>query len=104
MLRVSVASTGREPPDHRDQKASDQENTHDDRGVDVVQPHHRRSPLSRPHQCGCSAPTASKMVKEGRRGAWSGTPPPASASEDAKERGPQLPTVSGTPEFSANIG
>jgi len=30
-----------------------------------------------------------KRMKEGRRGAWSGIPPPASASDDAKERGPQ---------------
>jgi hypothetical protein len=42
MMRVSVASTGREPPDHCDQKQSDQENTRDDRGVDVVEPHHLR--------------------------------------------------------------
>ena len=106
-MRVSVASTGREPPDHCDQKQSDQENTRDDRGVDVVEPHHLRFSAISPVPVRLIPPRASKMVREGRRGAWSGIPPPASASDDAKERGPQLPAslaqagFSGKPERSA---
>jgi hypothetical protein len=43
-----------------------------------------------------------KRMKEGRRGALERIPPPASASEDAKERGPQLPPSLAHPESRPN--
>src|SRR5437762_14324969 len=99
-MRVSIASTGRESPDHRDQRASDQEYTHNDRGVIGVETHHQSFFAS----YRAADPVRSKKDERGTPLAWSGVPPPASASEDAKERGPQLTSVSGTPGASPKLG
>ena len=53
-------------------------------------------------RCGRLIRCEAKRMKEGRRGAWSGVPPPASASDDAKERGPQLPPSLAHPEPRPN--
>src|SRR5438477_847114 len=97
-MRVSIASTGRESPDHRDQKASDQEYTHNDRGVIGVKTHHQSFSAS----YRAADPVRSKKDERGTPLAWSGVPPPASASEDAKERGPQLPPSLAHPEPRPN--
>src|SRR5204862_7657683 len=66
LMRVSVASTGRKSPDHRDQKASDQEYTHNDRGALGSKPIINRSPLRTGRLIRCEA----KRMNEGRR--WLG--------------------------------
>ena len=40
----------------------------------------------------------------GTPGAWSGIPPPASASEDTNERGLQLPPSLAQPGYSTKLG
>jgi hypothetical protein len=73
-------------------------NGHSSRGVIGVKTHHQSFSAS----YRAADPVRSKKDERGTPLAWSGVPPPASASEDAKERGPQLPPSLAHPEPRPN--